>query len=72
MIVPPLLDKIAPMNLIKTLKLFPKIAQMDFSSSFFAILGGNYTVLSFFFLANLSKVRRVTIDCQLNSLLENC
>ena len=37
-----------------------------------SILGSNYTVIIKFIDAILSKSRRMIIDCQLNSLLENC
>ena len=75
MIVLLLLDKIEPISLIKTVQLLPKIAQIcenSFFKFFFAILSSNCTVFIKNFIANLSKSRRMIIDCQLNSLLENC
>ena len=35
-------------------------------------MGSNYAIFIKVFVANLSKSRRMIIDCQLNSLLENC
>ena len=70
-----LLSKIACKKLMNAVKILPKIAQIcdnRFFNFFFAILGSNYTDFIKYLFANLSKTRRMIIDCQLNSLLENC
>ena len=55
--------------------LLPKIAKKKFKNIFsqiWVILGSNYTVFIKFIGSILSKSRRMIIDCQLNSLLDNC
>ena len=70
-----LLSKIARKKWIKAKKVLPKIAQFCeniFFKFFVAILKSNYTDFIKFIYAILPKSRRTIIDCQLNSLLENC
>ena len=75
MIVLLLLGKIAWINLIKTAELLPKIATRNLKNilaQIWTILVSNYTVFIKFYYAILPKSRRMIIDYQLNSLLENC
>ena len=69
-----LLGKIAWINLIETVELLAKIATKNLKNilaQIWTIFVSNYTVFIKFYHAILPKSRRMIIDYQLNSFLEN-
>ena len=75
MIIILLLEKLARIILVKTVSLLPKIAKKELETIYFyrfEQLWEEITVFIKFISAILCQSRKMIIDCQLNSLQENC